>query len=90
MSPNNMRQGNNDNNNIDNENEDSSDRVPEPTCVFGVCSCQPGWAFHADSRKCIEAPQPEGKTISKLYKQFDWDLIIIKKIREEDGNKGTL
>ena len=38
-------------------------RVPQPTCVFSVCSCPPGWALnvdHANNQRCIEAPQPQG------------------------------
>ena len=50
--------------------------VPEPTCVFSVCSCPPGWALHVDNmnnKRCIEAPQPQGKSHSKLYNEFDLD-----------------
>ena len=53
-----------------NGNEDTDDggmyppnRVPQPTCVFSVCSCPPGWALNADNSNnqiCIEAPQPQG------------------------------
>ena len=47
-------------------NIDSSkpSRVPEPTCLFSVCSCPSGWALNSDNmnnKKCIEAPQPQGK-----------------------------
>ena len=65
MSPNNNRPGNSDNNG----NENSSNRVPEPTCVFSVCSCPPGWALHVDNvnnKRCIEAPQPQGKLHPKI------------------------
>ena len=60
-------------------NIDSSkpSRVPEPTCLFSVCSCPSGWALNSDNmnnKKCIEAPQPQGKE-SLIYIQVWYSIV---------------
>ena len=69
--PNTNGPGGNENNGNDGGNMYPPNRVPQPTCVFSVCSCPPGWALNSDNSNnqiCIEAPQPQGKY---------WDLKLV-------------
>ena len=55
-------------------------RVPQPTCVFSVCSCPPGWALnvdHANNQRCIEAPQPQGNFSGKQFPDHSFKLNML-------------